>query len=77
MLLLSSCKPKFFAVRQIHYPVNPSSDHFLTDAVVPPILIIAALTETILPPSDHYCIKTEAPSGDHYGTPKIAQPSDH
>ena len=26
---------KFFAVRHIRYPVNPSSDHFHTDAVVP------------------------------------------
>ena len=27
--------PKFFAVRNIHYPVNTSSDHFHTDAEVP------------------------------------------
>ena len=33
--MFSSCNPKFFAVRHIHYPVNLSSDHFHTDAVVP------------------------------------------
>ena len=35
MLMFSSCNPKFFAVRHIHCPVNPSSDHFHNDAVVP------------------------------------------
>ena len=35
MLMFSSCNPKFFAVRHIHYPVKPSSDHFHTDTVVP------------------------------------------
>ena len=38
MLMFSSCNPKFLAVRHIQYPlypVNPSSDHFHTDAVVP------------------------------------------
>ena len=35
-----------------HYPVNPSSDHFHTDAV--------------MPSSDHYGIETVAPSGDHH-----------
>ena len=39
------------AVRHIHYPVNTSSGHFNTDAVVPS--------------SDHYCIETVVPSGDH------------
>ena len=41
---------KFFAVRHIHYPVNPSSDHFHTDAVVPPS--DHCRTETVLPPID-------------------------
>ena len=50
--MFSSCNPKFFAERHIHYPVNPSSDNFYTDAVVPS--------------SDQYCIETVAPSGDHY-----------
>ena len=35
MLMYFSCNPKFSAVRHIHYPVNPSSDHFYTDEVVP------------------------------------------
>ena len=30
-----SGKPKLFAVIHIHYPVNPSSDHFHIDAVAP------------------------------------------
>ena len=34
MLMFSSCNPKLFAVRHIHYPVNPSSEHFHTEAVV-------------------------------------------
>ena len=25
--MFSSCNPKFFAVRHIHYPVNPSNDN--------------------------------------------------
>ena len=33
--MFSSCNPKFFAERHIHYPVNPPSDNFYTDAVVP------------------------------------------
>ena len=33
--MFCSCNPKFFAVRHIHYPVNPSSDHFHTDCAVP------------------------------------------
>ena len=55
---------KLFAVRHIHYPVNPSSDHFHTNAVVPSS--DHCHTETVLPPSDHYCIDTVAPSGYHY-----------
>ena len=50
--MFSSCKPKFFAVGHIHYPVNPPRDHFHT--------------ETVLPPSDHYCIDTVASSGNHH-----------
>ena len=37
MSMFSSCNPKFFADRHIHYPANPPSDHFHTDAVVPSI----------------------------------------
>ena len=43
--------------------MNPSSDHYLTDAVVPS--------------SDHYCIETVAPSGDHYGIDIVVPSSDH
>ena len=46
--MFSSCNLKFSAVRHIHYPVNPSSDHFNTDAVVPS--------------SDHCCTETVLPS---------------
>ena len=61
--MFSSCNPKFVAVKHIHYPVSPSSDHFHTDAVVPSS--DHCRTETVLTPSDHYCIETVAPSGDH------------
>ena len=76
-----------YTVRHIHYPVNPSSDHFQTDAVVPSS--DHCHTETVLPPGDHYCIdivvpssdhcwtETVPPSSDHYGTTKVAPPSDH
>ena len=64
MLMFSSCNPKLFTVRHIHYPVNPSSDHLHTDAVVPSS--DHCRTDTVLPPSDHYCIEAVAPSGDHY-----------
>ena len=64
MLVFSSCKPKFFAVRHIHYPVNPSSDNFHTNTVVPSS--DHCRTGTLLPSSDHYCSETVAPSGDHY-----------
>ena len=63
-----------FSVRHIHYPVNPSSDHFHTEAVVPSravdnaqrkcIIHGSGAIETVLPPSDHYCIETVAPSRD-------------
>ena len=61
--MFSSCNPKLFAVRHIQYPVNPSSDHFHTDAVVSS--------------SDHYCIETVAPSGDHYCIDIVVPSSDH
>ena len=61
--MFSSCNPKFFAVRHIHYPVNPSRDHFCTD--------------TVLPPSDHYCIETVALPGDHYCIDIVVPSRDH
>ena len=64
MLMFSSCNPKFFAVRNIHYPVNTSSDHFDTDAVVK--YSDHCRTQAVLLPSVHYCIETVAPSGGHY-----------
>ena len=45
--MLSSCNPKFIAVRHIHYPVNPSSDHFHTDTVVPSSIITDIQTEIV------------------------------
>ena len=80
------------AVRHTHYPVNPSSDHFHNDALVPPS--DHCRTETVLrpetlapsgdhcftgtgPSSDHYCIDILVPSSDHYCTKKVAPPSDH
>ena len=51
-LRFSSCNQKFFAVRNIHYPVNTSSDHFHTDAVVPSS--DHCRTQGVLPPSGHY-----------------------
>ena len=62
--MFSSCKPKFFAIRHIHYPVNPSSAHFHTDAVVPSSE--HCRTETVLPPSENYCIETVSQSGDDH-----------
>ena len=56
---------KFFAVRHIHYPVNLSSDNFHTGALVPSSDHCRPAT-VLLPPSEHYCIETVAPSGDHY-----------
>ena len=61
--MFSSCNPKFFAVRHIHYPVNPSNDYFHTDAVVPS--------------SDHYCIDLVVPSSDHCCTETVPPASDH
>ena len=57
------------------YPVNPSSDHFHTDAVVPSC--DHCRTETVLPPSDHYCIEKGAPSRDHYCIDVAVPSSDH
>ena len=70
-----SCNLKLFAVRHIHYPGNPSSDHFHIDAAVPSS--DHCCTETIQPPSDHYCIDTEAPSGDHYCIDIVVTSRDH
>ena len=64
-LTATLCLERSPICRHIHYPVNPSSDHFHTDAVVPSS--DHCRTETVLlPPSDPYCIATVAPSGDHY-----------
>ena len=62
--MCSSCNSKFFAVRNIQYPVNTSSNHFDTDAVVPSSG--HCRTQVVLPPCGHYCIETVVPSGDHY-----------
>ena len=67
--MFSACSPKFFAVRHIHYPLNPSSEHFHTDAVVAPSDYWRH--EAGLPPSEHYCIDTVAPSGDHCCTETV------
>ena len=79
--MFSSCNLKFFAVRHIHYPVNPSSDHFHTDAVLPSsdhcALRQCVCIICVLPPSDHDCIGTVAPSGDHYGIGIVVPSSDH
>ena len=65
----------FFAVKHIHYPVNPSSDPFHTDAVVPSSDYYR--TKRVLPPSDHHCIVRVAPSGDHYCIHIAMSSSDH
>ena len=75
MLTFSSCNPKFFSVRHIHYPVNLFSEHFHTDVVVPSS--DRCRTETVLTPSDHYCIETAAPSGDHYCVDIVVPSSEH
>ena len=54
--MFSSCNPKFFAVRHIHYPVNSSNDYFHTDAVVPSS--DHGRTDIVLPPNDDYYIKS-------------------
>ena len=68
-------QPKFFAVRNIHYPVNPYSDHFHTDAVVPSSDLCR--TQAVLQPNGHYCIETVAPSGDHDGIDIVVPSSAH
>ena len=75
--MFSSSNPKFFAVRRIHYPVNPSNDYFHTDAVVPSS--DHCRTEIVLSPSDHYCMRVETvpPSGDHYCIDLVVPSSDH
>ena len=35
------------------------------------------MTETVLPPSDHYCNEEVAPSGDHYCIDIVLPSSDH
>ena len=66
---------KVIAVRHIHYPLNSSSDHFHTDAVVPSSYHFR--TETVLPPSDLYCIETVTTSGDHHCSETVSPSSDH
>ena len=75
ILMFPSCNLEFFEVRHIHYPVNPSSDHFHTDAVLPSS--DHRRTETVLPSSDHYRIETVSPSSDHYCINIVVSPSDH
>ena len=74
MLIFSSCNPKLFAVRHIHYPVNPSSAHFQTDAVVPSS--DHSRMDAVLPPIDHYCIDTVEPSFEHYCIDIVVSSSD-
>ena len=74
MLMFSSCNPKFFAVRHIQYPVNPSSYHFHTDAEVPSS--DHWRTESV-PSSDHYCTDTVAPPSDHCCLDIVVPSSDH
>ena len=74
--MFSFCNPKFFAVRHIHYPANPSSDHFHTDVVVPSS--DHCRTEIVLPPHpDHCSIDTVTPSSDHYCIDLVVPSSDH
>ena len=73
--MFSSCIPKFFAVRNIHYSLNTFSDYFHTDAVVPSS--DHCRTQAVLPPRGHFCTETVSPSSDHYETTNIVPPSDH
>ena len=73
--MFSSCNIQLFAVRNIHYPVNTSSDHFHTDAVVPSS--DHCCNERVLSSSDHYCTDTVAPSGRHCFTDTVSPSSDH
>ena len=72
MLMLSSCNPKFFAVRHIHYP---SSDHCHTETVLPPTDHYCI--ETVAPSGDHYCIDIVVPSSDHCCTVAVSPSSDY
>ena len=86
--MFASCNPKFFAVRHIHYPVNPSNDYFHTYAVVPSsdhcrteivlhlVIITALRVETLAPSGDHYCIDLVVPSSDHCCTESLLPPSE-
>ena len=69
--MFSSCNPKLFAVKHIHYPVTISTPMQWCH------LEINCCTETVLSPSDHYCIETVAPPGDHYCINIAVPSSDH
>ena len=75
--MFSSCNPKLFAVRHIHYLLHPSRDHFHADAAVPSS--DNCRIETVMPPSDQYCIDIVAPSGPggHYCIDIVVPSSDH
>ena len=75
--MFSSSNPKLVAVRHIHYPVNPYSDHFHIDAIHVVPSSDNWRTEPVLPPSDHYSIDTVAPSGDHYCIDIVVPFSEH
>ena len=64
--MFSSCNPKFFAVRHIHYPVNC---HLA--------IITAMRVETVAPSGDHYCIDLVVPSSEHCCTETVPPSSDH
>ena len=70
--MFSSCNPKFFAVRYIHCPMNPSCDPTCCSSAV-----YHGRAEAVLPPSDHYCIGIVAPSGDLYCIDIVVPSSDH
>ena len=73
-MMFSFSNQNLFEIRHSHYPVNPSSDHFHIDAVVPSS--DHCCTET-LSSGDHYCIDMVVTSSDHCFTKKVAPPSDH
>ena len=66
--MFSSCNPKFFAVRHIHYPVNQYC-HLAS--------ITALIFETVAPSGDHYCIDLVVSSSDHCCTETVPPSSDH
>ena len=55
--------------------MNPCNDHFQFMQQCHLVLIVQQ--ETVLPPSDHDCFETLAPSGDHCFTETEAPSSDH